>query len=166
MMLIVTSLGSNQQPKDFTFQVATLEEGLAFISNLAARGETLLRVILVDKHSLTSLPVLAFDGSDMGGPMQQLETCWKAILRKSVNQPDKSGSWVERWMAQCELRIVQQQQLLIGIRYLITQLTTMPVDERQKRDQLNRHCQRLVIHESQLSRICTLRQRLQQRRNR
>lgn len=75
MMLIVTSRRSTQQPQDFAFQVATLEAGLAFISNLAASGETLFRVILVDKHRLIPLPVLAFDGADVTGPLQELEAC-------------------------------------------------------------------------------------------
>lgn len=87
-------------------------------------------------------------------------------MGKPVSQPAQSGNWVERWMAECEVRIVQQQQLLTGIRHLLTQLADMPVDERQKRDQLDRHCQRLIIHETQLSYLCTLRQRLLQRRNR
>ncbi|GAB3755068.1 hypothetical protein [Spirosoma pomorum] len=166
MMLIVTLLDGHQSPKDFAFQVAALEEGLTFISKLVAKGEILLRVALVDKHSLMLLPVMTFDGADFSGPMQQLEAAWKAILSKPINRPVKSGNWVKRLMAQCELRIIQQQQQLTGIRYLITQLAEMPVVGRQKQDQIDRYCQMLIIYEAQLSRTCALRQRLQQWRNR
>ncbi|GAB4025393.1 hypothetical protein [Spirosoma koreense] len=60
---------------------ASLETGLEQVNRLVARGEALRQVQLMDQGRYLNLPLEAFDGQSLAGPLRQLQAQWQALLR-------------------------------------------------------------------------------------
>jgi len=80
MIFVLTALDETSQAREFIFESDRLEDGLDWLSQLASRGSTLLTARVIDRDSLTVLPVAVFDGSYFTAAIQQLAAEWRAIL--------------------------------------------------------------------------------------
>ena len=79
-MLRVTSSDPLEGDRKFLYS-ARLEIALEVLNKLITAGEPILDAQLVDGMKAVTLPLEAFDGQPLRGPLQQLQAEWEAILQ-------------------------------------------------------------------------------------
>ncbi len=130
MILFLTTVDQQGQNRRFSCHIDKLEEGLDFLSNLVAVGETLVKASVMDDSRAIDLPVAAFDGMPYSPFIGELEAEWKAILNKPLLTSLATQEVAEHnqvLLAQCEMRIVR-------LELLITQ-----IDELRQRAKIYKH---------------------------
>jgi hypothetical protein len=160
MMFVMTTLDSKGDIREFHFQVNRLEAGLDFISGLVARKETILSVYVVDKDTLTPLPVDAFDGSSLSEGIRQLQAEWKQILTKPRTEPVPTDQWIQARIDTNTQSIIQYELLITSVRCLIEQVTLLRIQKAHKQTLLQHYQAILATYEKQLTRAYTIRNRL------
>lgn len=84
MIIRLTSVDSQNQLRDFSFQVERLEQGFDILNQLAANKEKLIAAQLVDKRFVISLPIESLHGGSVHGQMEDLKRKRKSTLENSL----------------------------------------------------------------------------------
>lgn len=87
MLIALRALNTRGEFQDFSCQPESLELALDVVSSLAAQGNRLLEVVLIEQGSTTPLPLDAFDGQSFSALIQALEQEWQLALKGSASDP-------------------------------------------------------------------------------
>jgi|GEM_PF-5861792 len=116
MMLILSALGENNQIKQFTCSLESVEDGFDFLSRIVAGGDTLLAAHLLENRKQVELPVTAFDGMPMSVAIRQLEHEWQAVLNAPAQTLASIGKetvrLIQSQIRQYQITIAQHQQMI------------------------------------------------------
>jgi len=123
MVLFLTARDQNVQIRKFSCQLDKLEVAFEFLSDIVAKGSTLLQAYIVDEGIRTELPLTTFDGEPFLEAMQELEKEWQTLL----NEPALSTSLQETLLLpliqqrarQFESKIASYQKLISRLEQLL-----------------------------------------------
>lgn len=123
MVLFLTARNQNTQTRKFSCQLEKLEVAFEFLSDIVAKGSTLLQVYIVDEGKRTDLPPAIFDGEPFIEAMQELEKEWQTLL----SEPALSTSLQETLLIpliqqrarQFEAKIASYQKLISHLEQLL-----------------------------------------------
>ena len=150
--LHIQSINRQQDYQRFHCVLNQLEEALTTLSLIAAAGNTLLEVYIVEDGQRTNLPPQAFDGQDMNRPIRALQAGWVALL----SQPTLGQSLQAQRQLLLELTLqrLDQCETLMGeydesLRKLENMIgrATQTLRSGPRRDRLLLHYQRIVIRQ-------------------
>lgn len=143
LALHIKSVDYQQQLRSFHCQLNQLETVLDTLSLIAAAGNVLLEVYIIEDGHRTNLSPQAFDGEDLGKPIRDLEREWEAIL-----SPLHPGSYPDPRLPTLELmlqRIDQYESRMAEYDSSITKLKQL-FDEAQAWLNEGSRKDRLLIH--------------------
>lgn len=116
MLFCLTVLDKQGQVREFRIVLHELETGLDFVSQLVAKGETVLNVWLQEGHKTTDLPLHIFDGVPFRAAMLALYQAGQALVKKPAqlgSQPQQDLIELTRKRLQlCESHIALQHGLI------------------------------------------------------
>jgi hypothetical protein len=123
MVLFLTARDQNVQFRKFSCQLDKLEVAFEFLSDIVAKGSTLLQAYIVDEGKRTELPLTIFDGEPFLEAMQELEKEWQTLL----HEPAMSTSLHETLLIpliqhrarQFETKIASYQKLISRLEQLL-----------------------------------------------
>ncbi|NEU70493.1 hypothetical protein [Spirosoma agri] len=123
MLLLIVTLDDQGHDRPFSCKVPQLEAAFEVLSAIAAAGDVVVSVDLLDNGQHIPLPAEAFDGEPIRPHIEKLEEDWKALLNKPVSSHaihqqiltnfswrlretyQTRISWLEQAIAQTESRI-------------------------------------------------------------
>lgn len=124
MVLFLTARDPNTQIRKFSCQLEKLEVAFEFLSDIVAKGSTLLQAYIVEEGKRTDLPLAIFDGAPFVEAMQELEKEWQTLL----SEPALSTSLQETLLIpliqqrarQFEAKIASYQKLISRLEQLLS----------------------------------------------
>lgn len=82
--LLLTAIDLEGEFRDFSCQLIDIDIGFDLLSQLASKGNILVKVRLLEESSGTYLPHEAFDEKPVLPVIKELEKDWQQILNKSL----------------------------------------------------------------------------------
>lgn len=119
MIIALNALNTRGEFQDFFCQLESLETALDAVSSIAARGNRLLKVVLIEQGSTTLLPLDAFDGQSLSTAIRALEKQWQLALQEGVQLQHRivvKGQLIELR----EQRINRHQTTIIQLEQVLT----------------------------------------------
>lgn len=86
LTLHIQAINKQQQLQDYQCVLNQLETALNTLNLIAAAGNVLLNVYILEEGHRTNLPTQAFDGHDMNAPIRALQTAWETLLTPTAQQ--------------------------------------------------------------------------------
>ena len=117
MLIAFSALNTQGEFQDFSCQLQSLEAALDVVSSMAAHGNQLLEVVLIEQGSMTPLPINVFDGQSFSAPIQALEQEWVLALKQGVRHEivaqDRYDRMRQQRINRHQTTIIQLEQALI-----------------------------------------------------
>jgi hypothetical protein len=80
MVLFLTAIDGHSQTREFSCQLPELELAFDLLSQIVARGDTLVLAYVEEDDQITQLPLDAFDGTPFLDAIGKLEQEWLSVL--------------------------------------------------------------------------------------
>ena len=150
--LYFRSIDRDNQLRNFDCQLNQLETALDTLNLIAAAGNTLLEIYVIEDGKRTNLPPQAFDGHDLLKPIRSLQRQWETILLEPVSDTSSQTNLplielLLQRIDQFESRMAEYDSTIQKLEALIVRAQRQ-LYEGNHRDQLiNRY--RLLIEQQQ-----------------
>lgn len=157
MFLSFRAVDESGTIRNFSCELAQLEAGFDFLSQVVAAEDTLLEVSIIDQGSVIKLPPESFDGSPLLEAMHQLEHEWSSVLgiSKTAINSKELAEWNQKWISIYEKRIIKIELIIPRLEALVVKATTCA---------LISHYQRTLEHyQAELEKAYTIREHLLER---
>lgn len=123
MVLFLTARDQNFQFRKFSCQLDKLEVAFEFLTDIVAKGSTLLEAYIIDEGKRTELPLPIFDGSPFLTAMQELEHEWQALLSEPELLTSVQDSLliplIQQRARQYEKKIASYEKLIARLEQLL-----------------------------------------------
>lgn len=123
MVLFLTARDQNFQIRKFSCQLDKLEIAFEFLSDIVAKGSTLLQAYIIDEGKRTELPLPIFDGGPFMVAMQELENEWQTLLNEpALSTPSQKSLLVpliQQRAQQYETKIASYEKLIKRLKQLL-----------------------------------------------
>lgn len=123
MILFLTARDQHRQIRKFSCQLDKLEVAFEFLTDIVAKGSTLLDAYIIDEGKRTELPLRVFDGGQFLTAMQELERDWQTLLNEPVLSTSVQESLliplIQRRARQYEKKIASYKKLISHLEQLL-----------------------------------------------
>ena len=148
IILFVKTTNRIYPNRHFVCQVNQLETAFEALTAIAATGDTIVEACLQEEGKRTRLPVEAFDGNPILGPIQELQYEWQSLLyQPQVSYP----SFANQTIIELTLQRIDQYETRLAIYHssllkfeelLLT--TQVQLSEGTKKDRLSSRYRLLI----------------------
>ena len=165
LVLFIQARNRQQQVQTYQCMLNQLETALSTLTLIAAAGNVLLEIYIVEDEQRTNLSPQAFDGQDMALPLRALQKEWEALLSQAEKQPLLLNGQLYLEMTlqridQLETQMAEYDGSITKFRELM--LTTEKwLQEGPRRERLLSHYHAIVSrHYQSIERVATHRDKL------
>ncbi|GAB3797340.1 hypothetical protein GCM10028819_16340 [Spirosoma humi] len=124
MVLFLTARDQNAQIRKFSCQLNKLEVAFEFLSDIVAKGSTLLQAYVMDEGDRTELPLAIFNGEPFIETMQELEKEWQTLLSEPALPASILATLliplIQQRARQIEAKIASYQKLIYRLEQLLS----------------------------------------------